>query len=92
MLKVLSMGLPSTIQRWIRKKTEFLVISSRQMARKIPLISLVIVYACIETSSPARNIELSLDTVDSHASMQEHVSNICLGAHFQLRNTARLRT
>ena len=69
-------------------KTEFLIISSKQQARKFQAPTINIGDHTITPSSAARNIGV---TMDSHATMEAHVNNVCRSAYGQLYNISKLR-
>jgi len=72
-----------------RTKTEFLVISSRQMASKITAVPLNVGDSSIAPSLTVCNLGVKLDRF---ATMEEHSSSICRGAYLQLRNIGKLRS
>jgi len=84
------------VQTWMCKhqlkmndeKTEFLVISSKQMAPRFTPPTLTIGNSEITAATSARNLGV---TQDQFASMELHISNICRGAYFQLKNISKLR-
>ena len=65
------------------EKTEFLIISSKKVAAKIDPPSLIIGDHNIIPSSSACNLGV---VIDSHATMEAHITSICKGAYIQLRN------
>jgi hypothetical protein len=69
-------------------KTEFMVISSKKLAAKIVPPSLVIGDHHIVPSTRACNLGI---LIDSHVTMEAHVTNICKGAYMQLRNISKLK-
>ena len=69
-------------------KTEFLVISSRQAACKIQTPTLNIGGHTIVPTNSARNIGVIMD---SQASMEAHVNNICKKAYGQLHNICKIK-
>ena len=86
----------SLIQSWMcqhqlkmnEDKTEYLVISSKQMATKIQPVPLVIGNHDITPSSSAKSLGVVLD---SHVSMEAHISTICKSSYLQLQNISKLR-
>ncbi len=69
-------------------KTEFLIISSKQSATKITPLPLTIGDLDIEPATKASGLGVLLD---SHASMEAHVNNICKAAFFQFHSISKLR-
>ena len=86
----------SLVQKWMCKfhlkmnedKTEFIMISSRQMSRRITPIPLLIGSEQIIPSSSVRNLGV---IIDKFASMEDYISNICRSAYLQLRNISKLK-
>ncbi len=70
------------------EKTEFLVITTKQMAAKTTIPSLVIGDHPVVPSPTACSLGVKLD---SHATMEAHVNNVIKGAYLQLRNLGKLR-
>ena len=76
----------SLIQSWMidhhlklnEDKTEFMIISSASVAHTLPSVPLSIGGASIQSSSRTRNLGVIMD---SHASMEAHVSAICKSAY-----------
>ena len=71
-----------------QSKTEFLLISSKQQARKLQTPTLRIGDHSITPTSTARNIGVMMDC---HTTMEAHVSSICKSAYGQLHNISKLR-
>ncbi len=69
-------------------KTEFPIISSKQSATKIPPLPLTIGDLDIEPATKASGLGILLD---SHATMEAHVNDICKTAFFQLHSISKLR-
>jgi hypothetical protein len=86
----------SEVQAWMshfflkmnNDKTEVLVISSKQMASKVHVPSISVGNHDIIPSFSAKCIGV---TVDSHISMEAHISSVCRSAYFQLRNIGQLK-
>jgi aerobic-type carbon monoxide dehydrogenase small subunit (CoxS/CutS family) len=86
----------ASVQSWMCKhhlklnsdKTEFLVISSKPVSKKLKPVHMNINSHIIEPTSMARNIGVIMD---SHMSMESHVSSICKAAYFHIRNISRLK-
>ena len=86
----------SIVQKWMCRfhlkmnedKTEFIVISSRQMSRKISPVPLLIGGEQILPSASVRNLGV---LIDKYASMEDYISNICRSAYLQLKNISKLR-
>ena len=86
----------SLIQKWMCKfhlkmnedKTEFLVVSSKQMAKRISPSPLIIGNTPILPSPSVRNLGV---IIDKFASMEDYISSICRGAYLQLKNISRLK-
>ena len=69
-------------------KTEFLVISSKPMSRILSSPSLSIGGHQINPSSTARNIGVIMD---SHASMEAHVTSICKTSYVHIYNLNKIK-
>jgi hypothetical protein len=69
-------------------KTEFLIIGTPQLCRTTNTRQIQIGEAVINPSKGARNIGVYFDQA---MNLKKHVSNICQGAYFQLRNIAAIR-
>ena len=86
----------SSVQEWMSRhflkmnndKTEFLVISSRQMQQRIPSLSLTIGCNSISPSSSARNLGVE---INSTASMEQQISKVCRSSFIQLQCLYRIR-
>jgi hypothetical protein len=86
----------SLVQSWMRRhqlkmneaKTEYLIISSKQMANKVSPTPLVIGNNEIAPSSSARNLGV---VFDKFATMEAHVNGVCRLSYMQLRNISKLR-
>jgi len=86
----------SLVQRWMcshqlkmnEDKTEYLIISSKQTARKISPPPLAIGSSEIAPSTSARYLGV---TIDRYISMDTHITNLCRNSFMQLRNIAKLR-
>ena len=63
-------------------KTEFIIISTKQMANRVPNVPLSVDSTQIQASGYARNLGV---TFDSYASMERHVNSVCRAAYAQLR-------
>ena len=72
-----------SVQEWMSRhflkmnndKTDFLVISSRQMRERIPPLSLQIGSNHIDPSPPARNLRVQMSSMAS--SMERQISQVC---------------
>lgn len=64
------------------------MISSKQMAHKFSVPSLQIGSHTITPTPTARSIGV---IIDSHLSMEAHISSICRNAYFHLKNIGKLR-
>lgn len=69
-------------------KTEFLVLSSKHIARQFPPPAIDISGHSVTPSGSARNIGVIMD---SRLSMEAHVANICRSAYFQLHCIAKVK-
>ena len=86
----------SLVQSWMshhylkmnNDKTEVLLISSKQMARKVVVPSLQIGNEIICPTPSAKCIGV---IIDSHVSMETHISSVCKAAYFHLRNISQLK-
>ena len=86
----------SLVHKWMCKfhlkmnedKTEFLVISSRQMAKRISPAPLAVGSDQISPSSSVKNLGV---IIDKFATMEDYVSSICRSAYLQLKNISRLK-
>ena len=86
----------SLVQAWMahnflkmnEDKTEALLITSKQLAKKVCSPSLQIGSHTIAPSSTAKCLGV---TVDSYFAMDAHISSICRAAYFQLRNIGHLK-
>jgi hypothetical protein len=85
------------VHKWMKQhhlkmnedKTEFLVISSKQLANKIPSPpSLSVGSHTITPSATAKGLGV---TMDSQASMEAHISSVCKRAYIHLKNISQLR-
>ena len=85
-----------SVQKWMLShqlkmnddKTEFLVISSKSIARGIGSPSLHIGDHQVDATSSARNIGV---TMDSKASMDAHVLSVCKSSFIHIRNLIRIK-
>jgi hypothetical protein len=86
----------SLVQNWMSRhelkmneeKTEFMVISSKTISRKISPSPLVIKDSVIAPSPSARNLGVIFD---QHAAMDTHIRNVSRDAYLQLKNISRLK-
>ena len=86
----------SQVQAWMcghhlkmnESKTEFLLISSKQLAHKFNTPTLTIGDHAITPTLTARNIGVIMD---SHATMEAHVNSVCKSAYQQLFNIRKLK-
>jgi len=69
-------------------KTEILLISSKQLSRKIECPSIIIGDQQVEPSEVARSIGVLMD---KYASMEDHISSVCKSAQYHLYNIGRIR-
>jgi hypothetical protein len=84
------------VQRWMSSsqlkmnndRTEFLLISSRQMARTITPPTLTVSDHEIKPSKAVCSLGV---TLDRHATLEAHTNNICRQAYMQLKNISKLR-
>ena len=85
-----------SVQKWMLShqlkmndaKTEFLVISSKSIARGIVSPSLHICDHQVVATSTTRNIGVMMD---SKASMEAHVLSVCKSSFIQIRNLGRIK-
>ena len=85
-----------SVQKWMLShqlkmnddKTEFLVISSKSIARGIVSPSLHIGDHQVVATSTARNIGVMMD---SKASMEAHVLSVCKSSFIHIRNLSRIK-
>ena len=85
-----------SVQKWMLShelkinddKTEFLVISSKSIARGIESPSLHIGDHQVVATSTARNIGVMMD---SKASMEAHVLSVCKSSFIHIRNLSRIK-
>lgn len=68
-------------------KTEFMIITSKQMKSKLQAPSLQIGDTIVEPNTHARNLGVIFD---STFSMDKHVSNVCKNAYHQIRNIGQI--
>ena len=86
----------ASVQKWMLShqlkmnddKTEFLVISSKSIARGIGSPSLHIGDHQVVATSSARNIGVMMD---SKASMEAHVLSVCKSSFIHIRNLSRIK-
>lgn len=69
-------------------KTEFLIISSKQLASKFTKPSLKLSGLAVEPVKLARNIGV---TMDHHGTLDTHITNVSRNAYYQLNNINRLK-
>ena len=69
-------------------KTEVLLISSKQLARKINCPSIIIGDSGVAPSVVAKSLGVIMDR---HALMEEHITSVCKSARFHLYNIGRIR-
>ena len=69
-------------------KTEFVVISSKPVSKKFTTPSINIDNHIITSSLKAKNIGVIMD---SHMSMEAHISSVCKSAYMHIRNIGKLR-
>ena len=69
------------------EKTEFMIITSKQMKSRLQVPNLQIGGTTVEANTHARNLGVIFD---SSFSMDNHVSNICKNAYYQLRNIGQI--
>ena len=87
----------SSVQEWMSRhflkmnndKTEFLVISFRQMRNRIPPLSLQIGHNHIDPSPSARNLGVEMSSTAS--SMEQQISKVCRNSYFQLQCLYKVR-
>ena len=70
------------------KKTEMLLISTKQLATKLNCHTLLIGEHQVTPAAVVRNIGVIMDT---HASMEAHVNNVSRAAYYHLYNIGRIR-
>ena len=70
------------------KKTEMLLISTKQLATKLNCHNLLIGEHEVTPATVVRNIGVIMDT---HASMEAHVNNVSRTAYYHLYNIGRIR-
>ena len=70
------------------KKTEMLLISTKQLATKLNCHTLLIGEHEVTPATVVRNIGVIMDT---HASMEAHVNNVSRTAYYHLYNIGRIR-
>ena len=70
------------------KKTEMLLISTKQLATKLDSHTLLIGEQQVTPATVVRNIGVIMDT---HASMEAHVNNVPRAAYYHLYNIGRFR-
>jgi hypothetical protein len=86
----------TSVRQWMSQKclkmndskTEVLLISSKQLSRKIDCPSIMIGDHQVEPSDVAKSIGVIMD---KHASMEEHISSVCKSAQYHLYNIGRIR-
>ena len=86
----------SVVQEWMSQqylkmnndKTEILLISSKPMSRKLHVPLLQIDNTGIISTSSAKCLGV---IIDSHVSLETHISSVCRAAYRQLRNISHLR-
>ena len=69
-------------------KTEFLVLASKTIRNQLELPTLHIGNQLVTPSSSAKNIGVIMD---SHASMEAHISSVCRASYLHIRNIGRLK-
>lgn len=69
-------------------KTEILLISSKQIAKKLDCPSIVIGDAHVEPSDVVKSVGVLMD---KHLTMEQHVSAVCKSARYHLFNIGRIR-
>eukprot|EP00914_Ancora_sagittata_P027125 GHVO01053152.1.p1 GENE.GHVO01053152.1~~GHVO01053152.1.p1 ORF type:complete len:211 (-),score=15.80 GHVO01053152.1:333-965(-) len=70
------------------EKTEFLVISSKQMQKRLVPVHLHVGGAGIQPSARARNLGVLFN---QHATMETQISSVCRSAYLQLRCLRRIQ-
>ena len=70
------------------KKTEVLMISSKQLAKKISCPVLTIGDHQVDVSQAVRNIGVIMD---SNGSMEQHINSVCRAAYIHIFNIGRIR-
>ena len=69
-------------------KTEFVLVASKRLHKKIPNVELRIGDHLVRPSPCAKNLGV---TFNSYASMETHISSVCRSSYMHLRRLRRIK-